>query len=181
MRHKFVNFTRGSQLIGHFGFMFAAGLKAPLIIAALVFVGCIWWRAWSMLSDHESYLCWMRLYGAIYGWFEFDPTKMANLETASGRHLSVPLAAVPDHPLVALAWAKLMVAMKSGATLAAIITLPATVAFAWVAGWFGRRSKESRHERGATLAELPALIGEIEAHPRLRVYQTDNRKCRTEC
>ena len=27
MRHKFVNFTRGSQLIGHFGFMFAAGLK----------------------------------------------------------------------------------------------------------------------------------------------------------
>lgn len=166
MRHKFVNFTRGSQLIGHFGFMFAAGLKAPLIVAALVFVGCIWWRAWSMLSDHESYLCWMRLYGAIYGWFEFDPTKMANLETASGRHLSVPLAAVPDHALVTLAWAKLMVAMKSGATLAAIITLPATIAFAWVAAWFGRRSKESRHERGATLAELPALITEIEAHNR---------------
>jgi type IV conjugative transfer system coupling protein TraD len=166
MRHKFVNFTRGSQLIGHFGFMFAAGLKAPLIVAVLVFVGCIWWRAWSTLSDHESYLCWMRLYGAIYGWFEFDPTKMANLETASGGHLPVPLAAVPAHPLVALAWAKLMVAVKSGATLAAIITLPATIAFAWVAAWFGRRSKESRHERGATLAELPALIGEIEAHNR---------------
>src|SRR3546814_16230093 len=65
--HKFVNFTRGSQLIGHFGFMFAAGLKAPLIVAALVFVGCIWWRAWSILSDHESYLCWMRLYSAIFG------------------------------------------------------------------------------------------------------------------
>jgi type IV conjugative transfer system coupling protein TraD len=48
--------------------------------------------------------------------------------------------------------------------LAAFITVPAIAAFAWLAAWFGRRSKESRHERGATLAELPALVTEIEAH-----------------
>ena len=37
MRHKLVNFTRGSQLIGHFSFMFAAGLKGPLLLALATF------------------------------------------------------------------------------------------------------------------------------------------------
>ncbi|KAK0339638.1 hypothetical protein LTR94_033714, partial [Friedmanniomyces endolithicus] len=60
-----------------------------------------------------------------------------------------------------------MIAVRSGAILAAAITLPATVAFAWVAAWFGRRSKESRHERGATLATLPALVTEVEGHNRV--------------
>lgn len=166
MRHKFVNFTRGSQLIGHFGFMFAAGLKGPLIVAALTLAGLIWWRASASLSGHEAYLCGMRIYAAIYGWFEFDPAKLANLETASGGQVAVPLSGLAAHPLIAPAWAKLMAAVKSGATLAAIVTVPATIAFAWVAAWFGRRSKESRHERGATLAELPALITEIEVHNR---------------
>ncbi len=36
MKHNLVNFTRGSQLLGHFGFMFAAGLKGPLIVTILV-------------------------------------------------------------------------------------------------------------------------------------------------
>ena len=35
MKRNLVNFTRGSQLLGHFSFMFAAGLKGPLIIAAI--------------------------------------------------------------------------------------------------------------------------------------------------
>ena len=30
MKRNLVNFTRGSQLLGHFSFMFAAGLKGPL-------------------------------------------------------------------------------------------------------------------------------------------------------
>lgn len=164
MRHKFTNFTRGSQLIGHFGFMFAAGLKGPLIVTALTFTGLIWWYASAALSDHESYLCWMRLYAAIYNWFEFDPAKAVNLETLSGAHVLMPIADVGRHPIVAAAWAKLADAAAGGATLATFISVPATMAFAWVAAWFGRRSKESRHERGATLAELPALVSEIETH-----------------
>ncbi|MGT3595182.1 hypothetical protein, partial [Escherichia coli] len=72
MRHKLVNFTRGSQLIGHFGFMFAAGLKGPALVATAVFAGLIWWRVTAALSDAESYLSWMRLYVAGYTWFEFD-------------------------------------------------------------------------------------------------------------
>ena len=29
MKHNLVNFTRGSQLLGHFGFMFAAASRDP--------------------------------------------------------------------------------------------------------------------------------------------------------
>ena len=164
MRHKFTNFTRGSQLLGHFGFMFAAGLKGPLIVTAATFTGLCWWRVWAALSDHESYLCWMRLYAGIYNWFEFDPDKSVNLETLSGAHVLLPIANVGTHPTVVAAWDKMASAARDGAMLAAFITIPAIAAFAWLAAWFGRRSKESRHERGATLAELPALVTEIEAH-----------------
>jgi type IV conjugative transfer system coupling protein TraD len=165
MRHKLVNFTRGSQLIGHFGFMFAAGLKGPALVATAVFGGLIWWRVNGALSDAESYLCWMRIYVAGYTWFEFDPGKPVNL-ARDGAPILVPIARAATHPLMATAWAKCMVAVRGGAVLAALITVPATIAFAWAAAWFGRRSKESRHERGATLATLPALVTEIEAHNR---------------
>ncbi|WP_156681165.1 type IV secretion system DNA-binding domain-containing protein [Sphingomonas profundi] len=165
MRHKLVNFTRGSQLIGHFGFMFAAGLKGPMLLALATFGGLIWWRVNAALNDHESYLCWMRLYVGGYTWFEFDPTKQVNLATDGGR-LLVPIATAAKTPMMVAAWTKCMGAVRAGATLAAFITVPATMAFGWIAAWFGRRSKESRHERGATLATYPALVGEIDTHNR---------------
>jgi len=164
MRNKFTNFTRGSQLLGHFGFMFAAGLKGPLMVTAATFTGLCWWRVSTALSDHESYLCWMRLYAAIYTWFEFDPAKTVRLETLSGAHVLLPMAGVTSHPIVVAAWDRMTSAAGDGVMLAAFITVPAIAAFAWLAAWFGRWSKESRHERGATLAELPALVTEIDAH-----------------
>ena len=175
MKHEFTNFTRGSQLIGHFGFMFAAGLKGPLIITALTFIGLIWWELRTTLSDHESYLCWMRLYADIFNWFEFDPAKVLSIETASGRHVLVPIALLPEHPLVISAWARFQLAASAGAGIAAFITVPATIAFAWVAAKFGKHSKSSRHERGAMLAELGNLVAEIEAHncqERAREYRS---------
>lgn len=168
MRHEFTNFTRGSQLLGHFGFMFAAGLKGPLLVTAAIFAGLIWWRASSTLSDHEAYLRWMRVYAWIYGWFEFDPDKAVNLDLASGGHIQLSLSALPTHPLLLRAWGRLMAATGEASALAACISIPAIAAFAWVAAWFGRRSKESRHERGATLAELPQLATEIAAHNRVK-------------
>ncbi|WP_153802614.1 hypothetical protein [Sphingopyxis alaskensis] len=57
MKRNLVNFTRGSQLLGHFSFMFAAGLKGPLIIAALVISWTSWWTISAGLTDHEVYLC----------------------------------------------------------------------------------------------------------------------------
>lgn len=163
MRHKLVNFTRGSQLIGHFGFMFAAGLKGPSLFAMTVFGGLIWWRVTGALNDAESYLCWMRIYVAGYSWFEFDPARSVNF-SRDGAPMLVPIARAATHPLMATAWAKCLAAARDAALLGAVITIPATLAFAWAAAWFGRRSKESKHERGATLTELPALIAEIAAH-----------------
>lgn len=175
MRHELTNFTRGSQLLGHFGFMFAAGLKGPVLVTLATFSGLIWWRASASLSDHESYLCWMRIYAWIYGWFDFDPAKRINLELAADGHIQMAISAVSQHPLVLAAWAKFMAAVRAGGTLAAFISVPACAAFAWFAAWFGRRSKESRHERGATLAELPELIAEIQAHNRVQRAQEYGR------
>lgn len=60
MKRDLGNFTRGSQLIGQFGFMFAAGLKKPAdyladrqVLDDLV-----------DLSDHDIYLAWMHVRGA---------------------------------------------------------------------------------------------------------------------
>ena len=51
MKRNLLNFTRGSQLLGHFGFMFAAGLKGPLIVAAIVIAWTSWWTLWGQLRD----------------------------------------------------------------------------------------------------------------------------------
>ena len=54
MKRNLVNFTRGSQLLGHFGFMFAAGLKGPLLIALAVISSMSWWMLSGGLTDHET-------------------------------------------------------------------------------------------------------------------------------
>ena len=64
MKHNLVNFTRGSQLLGHFGFMFAAGLKGPLIVTILVAVGLLYWEVSGALDDHQIYLLWMHVYSS---------------------------------------------------------------------------------------------------------------------
>ena len=92
MKHNLVNFTRGSQLLGHFGFMFAAGLKGPLIVTVLVILGLGWWEVKSSLSDHQIYLIWMHLYASAYGFMEFDPEKGIALETAFGGTVQGPVA-----------------------------------------------------------------------------------------
>ena len=65
MKRNIVNFTRGSQLLGHFGFMFASGLKAPLIIAAVLLAGMSYWQVTSGLSDNQQYLVGMNLYASL--------------------------------------------------------------------------------------------------------------------
>ena len=100
MKRNLVNFTRGSQLLGHFGFMFAAGLKGPLLIAALVISWTSWWMLSSGLTDHESYLVWMKLYAAIYGFMEFDAHKEVTLETAFGGMVKFPIAHLAQFPPV---------------------------------------------------------------------------------
>ena len=67
MKNSIVNFTRGTQLLGHFGFMFAAGFKLPLVVSVLVVLATVWWRVSSMLTDYQAYLLWMHVYASAYG------------------------------------------------------------------------------------------------------------------
>jgi hypothetical protein len=104
MKRNLVNFTRGSQLLGHFSFMFAAGLKGPLIIAAIGISWTSWWTISAGLSDHEAYLVWMRIYAAIYGFMEFDPAKQVALETGLGGTVQLPIIMLDAYPPVIRAW-----------------------------------------------------------------------------
>lgn len=164
MKRNLLNFTRGSQLLGHFGFMFAAGLKGPLIVAAIVIGGMCWWLLSNGLSDHESYLVWMRIYAAIYGFMEFDPAKLIAIETGLGGTVQLPLGAVEHYPPIRLAWEHMLALLEQALTRAALLLVPAMIAFYWFAARFGSRSKERKHERGALLATLPELVAEIGEH-----------------
>ncbi|HMU23191.1 MAG TPA: type IV secretion system DNA-binding domain-containing protein, partial [Sphingorhabdus sp.] len=164
MKRNLLNFTRGSQLLGHFGFMFAAGLKGPLIVAAIVIGGMCWWTLSGGLSTHETYLVWMRIYAAIYGFMEFDPAKLIAIETGLGGTVELPLGTAQHYPPIMLAWEHMLALLKQALTRAALLLIPAMVAFYWFASHFGSRSKERKHERGAMLATLPELVAEIGEH-----------------
>lgn len=164
MKRNLVNFTRGSQLLGHFGFMFVAGLKGPLIIAALVVSWMNWWMLSSGLSGHETYLVWMRIYAAGYMLMEFDPHKEVALQTAFGGSVTFPISMVQTFPPVVRAWAHMLEIEKSALVRAGLLLIPAFALFYWFAARFGRKSKERKHERGAMLATLPELVEEIHTH-----------------
>jgi hypothetical protein len=164
MKRNLLNFTRGSQLLGHFGFMFAAGLKGPAIVTVSVVGGMSWWLLSEGLSDHERYLVWMRIYAAIYGFMEFDPAKLINLETGFGGTVQLPLATLDGFAPVARAWAHMMELLRDALTRSAVLLVPSLAAFYWFAARFGGRSKERKHERGAMLVTLPQLVTEIREH-----------------
>ena len=164
MKRNLVNFTRGSQLLGHFSFMFAAGLKGPLIIAAIVISWLSWWMLSSGLTGHERYLVWMRIYASIYAFMEFDPHKEIALKTALDGTIKFPIALVDRFPPVASAWDHMRALLQSALLRSALLLVPAFALFYWFAARFGRKSKERKHERGALLTTLAELTEEVRVH-----------------
>jgi type IV conjugative transfer system coupling protein TraD len=164
MKRNLVNFTRGSQLLGHFSFMFAAGLKGPLIVACIVIGWTSWWTLSGSLSEHEAYLVWMRIYAAIYGFMEFDPAKRVAVETAFGGTIQLPIATLDSFPPVMRAWDHMLALLGDALARSALLLVPAFALFYWFAARFGSRSKERKHERGALLVTLPELVDELRAH-----------------
>ncbi|MEL7687577.1 type IV secretion system DNA-binding domain-containing protein [Citromicrobium bathyomarinum] len=166
MKHNLVNFTRGSQLLGHFGFMFAAGLKGPLIVTILVAVGLLYWEVSGALDDHQIYLLWMHVYSSAYAFMEFDPDKLVNLKLADGSMVAFPISVVTDYPPMREAVTLFRSTAVGALWLAALILAPLFLLFWWVAERFGERSKQKKHVRGAELATLSELKREIERHNR---------------
>lgn len=166
MKRDLGNFTRGSQLIEHFGFMFAAGLKGPLIVGVIVTSWMTWWTVSSGMTDHEVYLAWMRVYAAGYRFMEFDPAHDVAVKTAWGRTLTFPIALLDFYPPVVRAWLHLMALVGTALSWSAVILVPLFAAWIWFATRFGDKAKERQHERGATLTDLADLKAQIRAHNR---------------
>lgn len=164
MKRNLTNFTRGSQLLGHFGFMFAAGLKGPIIVALITLAGLVWWQVSAALSHREAYLIWMRIYAGIWTFMELDQAKQVVLETGFGGSFQLPMAYLSAFPPVVTAWGKFLAALKTAGLLGIAILAPLFIAFYWFAERFGDKSKQRKHERGAELASLPELVAEITAH-----------------
>ena len=166
MKRNLLNFTRGSQLLGHFGFMFAAGLKGPLIVTLLLAAWLSYWEVTTSLSDYQVYLVWMHVYAAGYGFMEFDPGKLVELKLAGGGTLRVPVNVVHQFPPMHEAVAVFLAAIRRSIGLCAVLLAPAFAAFWWFAERFGGKSKERKHERGAMLVTLDALEAEIAKYNR---------------
>ncbi|MCP5396061.1 MAG: hypothetical protein H6918_04905 [Sphingomonadaceae bacterium] len=164
MKRSLGNFTRGSQLLGHFGFMFAAGFKWPLILSGLGPVLVCWWLVATRMSDHETYLVWMHIYASFYTFMEFDPAKIVMLESANGTSLQIPISQVASYSPVHQAWARLLELAGLAIVLSGVALVPAFVSFYWFAERFGSLSKARRHERGAALVSLPELRRDIAVH-----------------
>lgn len=166
MKRNLLNFTRGSQLLGHFGFMFAAGLKGPLLVTFMVAAWLSYWEVTSALTDHQIYLAWMHLYASGYAFMEFDPGKLVELKLADGGTVRLPFAVVRDFPPMREAVTALGAAIRRGMGLSALVLVPAFIVFWWFAERFGGKSKERKHERGAMLVTLDELEAEIDRHNR---------------
>ena len=164
MKHNLVNFTRGSQLLGHFGFMFAAGLKGPLLVTVLVILGLGWWEVQTSLSEQEVYLLWMHLYASAYGFMEFDPAKLVHLKLGDGETAAFPMSVVTQYPPMRAAVAAFGEALRSTFLVASMVLVPLFIAFWWIAERFGERSKQKKHVRGSSLASLPELERDIARH-----------------
>jgi len=166
MKRNLLNFTRGSQLLGHFGLMFAAGLKGPLLVTFLVSAWLCYLEVTSELTDHQMYLAWMHLYASGYAFMEFDPGKLVELKLASGGTVRIPFNLVREFPPMREAVSTLGGAIRRGIGLSALVLIPAFAAFWWFAERFGGKSKERKHERGAMLVTLDELEAEIDRHNR---------------
>src|SRR3546814_5783317 len=161
-----LNFPRGTQLLGYFGFMFAAGVKLPLSISALVVLGTAWWQVSSALDDYQAYLLGMHLYASGYMFMEFDPAKLVNLRLPGGDMVAFSMAVVRDFPPMREAWDLFFATVKQAVALSSGCLIPLMAVFWWVAEHFGERSKAKRHLRGARLVSLPELKADIDRHNR---------------
>ena len=162
------DFTRGSQLLGHFAFMFAAGIKWPVLGTLFSVLAVVAWTLFGTLSDHEidparaaSLCAWLSLAGVRSG-------EGTERQAAERRDV-----ADDDGAAVVLCAGRARLGQGARrascrATVAGVLIVPLLALFFWFATMFGDHSKQSRHQRGALLAPLPDLRRQIAAHNRAR-------------
>lgn len=167
MKRMVTDFNTGSQQIAHFTQMFAVGFKAPLLCTLVLFS----WLAWhelQVLSEDQVTLIFMKIYAAGWRFMELDPNKLVTLQSAFGGSFQMAISRVEDFPSVVRAWEKFIAGLVQSVWLTLSIALPTTAVFAWVATWFGKYSKERKHQRGRRLVTTRELLRMVKATNRLR-------------
>ena len=162
MKHIVSDFTRGSQIYIHGLLMYFVGLKYPAIFAVFVFIWLAWSEVTGSLSEHQLYLIWMKLYASVWAFMEFDSAKHVTIQSGLGGTFELAIARVAGFPPVVEAWAGLTAALRRAAWLALLVSAPISGGYYWYAVRFGKRSKATRHQRGARLVDTPELVAQIE-------------------
>lgn len=164
MKNKLANFTRGSQLLGHFILMFLAGLKGPLFVGGGLLLGIGWWQFDSAFTDHQAYLVWLYCYLGLLGFLGVPDSKEINLQLPGGDEVTLPLSLVRDYPLMLEAVDKIWVIIGTSLIWTAAITAPLFFGFYWAVEHFGAKAKAERHQRGSSLVPLAQLEQGITRH-----------------
>ena len=166
MKRNITDFNRGSQLIAHFAQMFAAGFRVPLFAGIVLFAGFTWYEFRGSLSDHQLYLIGIKLYAAVWGFMEFDSTKMVTLQSGFGGTFDLNIANVAGFPPVVRAWGAFVAVLEHAAWRTLLILAPLLIVFFWVAARFGEHSKARQHQRGRWLATTAELVRMVRAYNR---------------
>ncbi len=164
MKNKLANFTRGSQLLGHFILMFLAGLKGPLFVGGGLLLGIGWWQFHNAFTDHQAYLVWLFCYLGLLGFLGVPDTKDVTLQLPSGDEVTLPLSLVRDYPLMLEAVDKIWTIIGTSLIWTTAITAPLFFGFYWAVEHFGAKAKAERHQRGSALVSLPQLQQVIAQH-----------------
>jgi type IV conjugative transfer system coupling protein TraD len=154
------NFIRGSQLFEHDFAMFFVAFKWPAILAILSFVGVTWWMLATRLSDHDTYLVWMRLYGAGYMFLEL-PAKHVTIEDPLGRGHLVPVSVLEYYPPVAIAWLEFKGLIWSSLLRCMAGFMILGGGYAILSERYGNAAALVRHVRGALLVSAEELNAQI--------------------
>lgn len=164
MKQNLRNFTSGSQLLENFGLMFAAGLRLPFWITVAVLGLAVWHEIDTGLTQHEAYLCWLRLEALGYRYMEFDASRPVMVRTLDGGAHLLAWGDLPDYPPMTLAWSDFLAAVKSGLFLGSLVVVPLFILYYWYCQRFGVNAKLRKHLGGATLASARELHDLVAAH-----------------
>jgi hypothetical protein len=158
------NFTRGSQLIGHQYSMFTAGLRFPLLVWLGIFIVIYWIMMSAIMGQHEIQLCSWRLGSTLWTWMDFDKFKPMNIVLTDGSIRRTSMGYIPYLPDVQIAWSKAVKAILGSLGASTLLAFPAVTWFVNIAQRRGKAVLQERHERGATLVDMPVLMDDIITH-----------------
>lgn len=168
------HFTRGSELMRHRIALFGKSVSGLLIVFALALAGGVYWEASATLTQHDLTLVLLRLRAEAWMWLELDPAKETVLPDPGGYAIRLAVSQVSGHPLVVVAWGRMLAAITTGMTLGGLIGAPLVTGLWWWFRHFGQSTPAEHHDRGATLVsgrELEDQLTRFNARKRAESYR----------